>query len=122
MKNLEHKELYEMLIAKKHEDIISIDKTFEEIKEVEKSTNAEKELLYFSDSILIFKFVYRGEDELNDDGSVSIRGNEYSILQVYSRTGKNSSYHYCKEEKLLNSLLLNLINRGDAVGNKKGYL
>lgn len=102
------------------EDILNVEKSIEESDKVKQSLKFVKELEYFSDSIIIVRFVYK-EDSIKD-GNKEVEGDEYTIYQVYNRDVKKSSYHYIADEKLEKSLLLNLINKGDILGNKSKYL
>jgi len=102
------------------EDILFIDETLQEAKEVKKSLSTEKEVVYFSNSIIILEFIYK-DNILQENGS-KIEGDEYTILQVYDRDLQKSSFHFCKDERLRKSVLLNLINKGESYGNKKTYL
>lgn len=102
------------------EDFLFIEETLVEVDKVKKSLSTQKELLYFSGNIIIFKFIYK--DNIIQDNGVKIEGDEYTIFQVYDRETEKSSYHYINDVKIEKSLLLNLINKGDSVGVKKGYI
>jgi len=88
--------------------------TLTEIEEKKKKPDVvkkvSKELSYFSNSIFIFEFIYTDE-----------RG-DFKIFQVYNRGEEKSTYHFVADEKMEKSLLLNLINKGESYGNKKGYI
>lgn len=102
------------------EDFLFIEETLEEVDKVKKSLSTQKELLYFSGNIIIFKFIYK--DSIIQDNGVKIEGKEYTIFQVYDRDTEKSSYHHINNAKMENSLLLNLINKGETHGIKKGYI
>lgn len=102
------------------EDAIFIKETLGEVEEIKKSVKIEKDLLYFSDKIIVLKFIYK-ESIVQDNGTV-LDGDEYPIFQVYDRDTKKNSYHYVADPKLDRTLLLNLINRGDSAGLRKSNL
>ena len=88
--------------------------TLTEIEEIKKKPEiikkVNKELSYFSNSIFIFTFLYIEE-----------RG-EFKIFQVYDRNKEKSTYHFIADPRMEKSLLLNLINKGESYGNKRGYI
>ena len=102
------------------EDIVIIDEILNEIIDVSKSVKLKKTLSYFSSTIIILSFVHDDYDVDKLGNKVLV--NKYNILQVYDRDSKESSYHHVNDVKMEKSLLLNLINKGEANGNKKKYL
>jgi len=101
-----------------------IEDTLEEIeKSKEKPEMVKKlpkELIYFSNSIFIFRFVYRQNPDVKS--GYDLEPIEYPIYQVYDRDTRESTYHYINDERMEKSLLLNLINRGEGFANKKKYI
>ena len=92
------------------EDLLSLEDTFEqienEVKDKAELIGIDKKLEYFSNSLIIYSFVYR----------------EHIIFETFDRSEEKSEYTYLADQRMHKSHLLNLINRGESRGIKKKYL